>query len=163
VRETRRGMRSKSANSLSQRDVTTPSQAPQRRRCRDWTGAAYVSSRLIRSRHSPDHKREDAVAKAIVVRKSAARKGVRVRLPAIPKPCHPERSIAKRCGVEGRFYRLFVASDVTFCLGRPAAQWPGSRVRLPLRIFGLITGRWGGSQNANSSTAFHRHPSSRSC
>jgi hypothetical protein len=85
VRETRRGMRSKSANSLSQRDVTTPSQAPQRRRCRDWTGAAYVSSRLIGSRHSPDHKREGAVAKAIVVRKSAARKGVRVRLPAIPK------------------------------------------------------------------------------
>jgi hypothetical protein len=51
-------------------------------RCRDWTGAAYVE-RAIGSRHSPDHKR-DAVAKAIVVRKFAARKGVRVRVPVIP-------------------------------------------------------------------------------
>ncbi len=66
-------------------------EAKARRRCRDWTGATYVRGCLIWSRHSPDHKREIAVAKAIVVRKSAARKGVRVRLPAIPKQCHPER------------------------------------------------------------------------
>jgi hypothetical protein len=45
-----------------ERDVTTPSQsrAKSARRCRDWTGAAYVKQ-FIRSRHSPDHERKNGL------------------------------------------------------------------------------------------------------
>lgn len=62
--------------------MTTPSQALMGR-CRDWMGAAYIAaSDRVKAQSGPQ---TDAVAKAIVVRKSVAREGVRVRLPVIPK------------------------------------------------------------------------------
>ena len=73
-----------SRRTLCYEGVTTPSQAPTRRRCRDWTGAAYVGEMhdKVKAQSGPQ---TDAVAKAIVVRKSVAREGVRVRLPVIPR------------------------------------------------------------------------------
>jgi hypothetical protein len=53
-----------------------------KRRCRDWTGAAYgVIDATVMAQSGPQTRE---VAKAIVVRKSVAREGVRVRVPAIP-------------------------------------------------------------------------------
>jgi hypothetical protein len=78
-------MRSNSANSSREHDNAEPSAAASRRRCRDWTGAAYRIFGIPRSRHSPDHERRStAAAKAEVVRKSAGRKAIRVRAPVIP-------------------------------------------------------------------------------
>ncbi len=69
--ETAAGMRSNSVNSCTR--MTTPSQAARRRAEGVETGRARPTCASIRSRHSPDHKRANgAVAKAIVVRKSAA-------------------------------------------------------------------------------------------
>ena len=67
--------------SANERDNAEPSSFG--RRCRDWTGAAYVVNvrDMVKAQSGPQ---TDAVAKAIVVRKSVAREGVRVRLPVIP-------------------------------------------------------------------------------
>ncbi len=92
-------MRSKSVNSSrcaarqrrAKRGCCAPRGAQRTRRCRDWTGAAYIRSdivREIRTGHGQGTVRTtngiDPAAKAEVVRKSAARKSVRVRAPVIP-------------------------------------------------------------------------------
>jgi hypothetical protein len=67
--------------SAGTRDNAEPSSA--RRRCRDWTGAACVAANrdMVKAQSGPQ---TDAVAKAIVVRKSVAREGVPVRIRVIP-------------------------------------------------------------------------------
>ena len=84
--ETHFGMRSNSANSLAVA-VTTPSQARRSRREGVETGRARPTGPTygqgtVRTTNALAEIR--AVAKAIVVRKSVARKGIRVRVPVIP-------------------------------------------------------------------------------
>ena len=92
-------MRSTSANSAARtRAMTTPSQAAGAAggRCRDWTGAAYAPIRsggrygqgtVQTTNASGETPSNEAAAKAEVVRKSAAREGIRVRASVIP--CTP--------------------------------------------------------------------------
>jgi hypothetical protein len=64
--------------------LTTPSQAVGiDGRCRDWTGAAYGPTTTVKAQSRP--RTPMAAAKAEVVRKFAAREGIRVRAPVIPR------------------------------------------------------------------------------
>jgi hypothetical protein len=85
-------MRSNSVNSSALACLTTPSQAAGNGgRCRDWTGATYgrigYGQGTVQTTNATHGA---AAAKAEVVRKSAAREGIRVRASVIPysKPCH---------------------------------------------------------------------------